>query len=345
MRRALTLLRLAILLHWGALGACGGSDPTAQDPGLPGGRPPTPMAPANAVGGFFIELPPATLQPGEEQTPCYLFPVQLSGPSRLISASVLTTQIGLHHGNITSRARTGDGVRTCEAGSTEDLALEISRGGTVLFASSTQVRGTEWQRFPDGMAVALPEDQEIVARMHYLNAGTTPITISARYQWFTIAQSDLKQELTPFAWDYLQFHIPPHSNQYTVRADCELSRPMFMVQALPHMHGLGRRFTIRLNGGPLDGYLALDNTSYGTRGDTDIRMFDPPIDLTQGGQGTGAGWSCTWDNPSDTVITEGLGANEMCILFGFGYPRQNTLSAAASEKADCFTLAMSPQNP
>ncbi len=317
-------------------GGCSGGDP-ARNPGITAGRPPDPMPPANAVGGFSIELPAITVQPGQEMQPCFVFPLNIAGPSRLVSAAVLTTVLGMHHGNITTRAITGDGIRMCDSGSDEEVAIEVAAGGAVLFASSTQVQGTEWLSFPPGMAFSVPDGQEIVARMHYLNASTQPITLSPKYQWFTIAQSDLTQQLAPFAWDYTQFHIPPLS-QYTVSGNCPIPRPMFVVETLPHMHALGTRFTLGLAGGPLDGTLVFDDDTYSTRGESDIRIYDPPVDLSQGGQGTGATFSCTWNNTYDQVIQYGVGINEMCILFGYAYPPANTFSAAAAEGIDCTTL-------
>jgi hypothetical protein len=107
--------------------------------------------------------------------------------------------------------------------------------------------------------------------MHYLNASPNPITVAPHYQWYTIAEADLQQQLAPFVWSYQKFHIPPHS-QYTVKADCTFPRPMHLIEAMPHMHALGRRFTIGLTGGPLDGSLVLDSDTYGARGETDIRL-------------------------------------------------------------------------
>ena len=82
----------------------------------------------------------------------------------------------MHHGNITTHTKTGDGVRRCPVDAINIPALDISGGGSVLFASSTQLVGTEWQRFPDGMGYRLREGDEIAAYMHYLNASTQPIT-------------------------------------------------------------------------------------------------------------------------------------------------------------------------
>ncbi len=314
-----------------------------DDSRLPPGRPPAAAPPVNAVGGFAIELPAVTFAPGEEREVCFAIPLQLQGPSRLVNSGVVTTGPGLHHGNITTRTRTGDGVRTCDSGSQTELALEIAAGGSVLFASSTQVQGSEWQTFPPGYAFRVGEDQEIVARMHYLNASSRPLVIAPRYQWFTIAETDVQLELGPFAWTYYKFHIPPRS-RYTVQADCPLQRPMHMVQILPHMHALGRRFTLSFLGGPRDGQAILDLTNYGVRGETDIRQFLPAVELSQGGQGNGIRFACNWENPFDKVIEFGVGDNEMCIAFGYAYPPQNAASAGASEDVDCLPI-LPPQHP
>lgn len=310
---------------------------------LPIGRPPPAAPPANSVGGFEIELPRLTLQPGEEREVCFAMPLLLRGSSRLVNAGVVTTGPGLHHGNITTRSKTGEGVRECSTGNQADLALEIAAGGSVLFASSTQVQGNEWQTFPVGYAFRVGDDQEIVARMHYLNASTRPIVVSPRYQWFTIAPADLRLEIGPFAWSYYKFHIPARS-MFTAQADCPFSRPMNVVQVLPHMHALGRRFTLSFLGGPRDGQAILDLTDYGTRGETDIRQFMPAVELTQGGRGDGVRFACTWQNTFDKVIEFGVGDNEMCIVFGFAYPPQNAYSAGVTEDIDCLPI-LPPQRP
>ena len=149
----------------------------AEDSRLPPGRPPLLRRPRERRGGFAIELPAVTFAPGEEREVCFAVPLPLQGPSRLVNSGVVTTGPGLHHGNITTRTRTGDGVRTCDSGSQTELALEIAAGGSVLFASSTRCR----QRVADfsaGICLPVGEDQEIVARMHYLNASSRPLVIA-----------------------------------------------------------------------------------------------------------------------------------------------------------------------
>jgi hypothetical protein len=262
------------------------------------------------------------------------------GPSRVVAAASVTTGPGLHHGNITTRRKTGEGFRKCEKEPGDHVAFDILGGGAVLFASSTQVAGTEWQTFPEGMGYRVREGFEIVARMHYLNPTPAPMTVSPRYEWYTIPEDTLKTELGPFAWSYSQFQIAPQT-ELTVSAECILHKPMHIVSVLPHMHTLGRRFTAGFAGGPRDGRLFLD-ADYGTRGESDIVQFDPAVDLSQGGAGDGARFACTWHNTFDKVIKEGVGDNEMCILFGYAYPPEQAYSALATPQSDCLPVLPPP---
>jgi hypothetical protein len=78
------------------LTACGGEPPEA--PALPPfseGKPPLKAPPAHVVGGFTIQLPTETLAPGEELNVCYLFPMDIQGPSRVVGGGLLTTSSGM----------------------------------------------------------------------------------------------------------------------------------------------------------------------------------------------------------------------------------------------------------
>src|SRR5262245_56875122 len=86
--------------------ACGPTDFTK-------GVPPPKQPPANAVGGFSIQLPAVTMQPGDEAFPCFIFPLELMGPSHIVGGATLNPSLGLHHGNVTSRPSTGTGIRAC----------------------------------------------------------------------------------------------------------------------------------------------------------------------------------------------------------------------------------------
>jgi hypothetical protein len=328
-----------------ALIGCGESAPPAEPNPDPGpvepnlGHPPKAGPPADVVGGFAIQLPEMTLQPGEESFPCWVFPLELSGPSLIVGGGKVDADPGMHHGNVTTRPITpGQGIRPCEGGGGAfgGEAADILEGGAVLFGSSTQLVGEEWQSFPDGMGFPIADGYEIVARMHYLNTTAEALTVAPRYEWFTIDESTLTQLLGPFAWVLEGWEIPPLST-HTVSASCRVPGPMQLVNAMPHMHALGTEFFGSFMGGPKDGERWLDSVGY----DPDkgvITQYTPAIDL---GQGEGFHFGCTWENTFDKTIVEGVGDNEMCILFGYAYPYDNAYSALANP-AGCVMVAAPP---
>jgi hypothetical protein len=341
--------RAARQQHWWVIGCplaallatlgCGGGGSAAGPAGPPVGRRPDATPPEFTVGGFEIQVPSLTVMPGDELLPCWIFPIDIQGPSRIVGGAWLQSAPGMHHGNLTTRKSTGTGIRECAP---EDLtqansALDIFEGGAVMFASSTQVQGSEWRRFPDGMGFRVPDGHEIIARLHYLNASPNPVTVAPRYHWYTIDESKLVQELAPFAWNYTKFEIPPMSD-YTVSVECDFAKPMHIVELLPHMHKLGREFDAAYVGGPMDKMQFLHSPGYDP--DNGVLLeYSPPIDLSQG---LGATFSCTWHNTYPWTVHQGIGTDEMCILFGYAYPPAGTYSALASSNGSCLVGVAGP---
>ncbi len=302
------------------------------------GKPPLKEKPASTVGGFSIEVPTTTVQPGTEAFPCMIFPIDLQGPSHVVGGASLTVTKGMHHGNITTRPKTGEGIRKCPDGNdpTNNEGFDVINGGQVLFASSTQIVGTEWQSLPPGMGYTVKDGYEIVARMHYLNPTSAPLDVSAKYEWFTIDPATLTQPVAPFFWSYKNFQIPPLQT-YTVTANCRVPKPMKLVNVLPHMHALGTELDASFLGGANDGTAFLKSPGYDPNNGV-IRQYDPAIDLSQG---DGVSFSCTWNNHFDKVIVEGTGDNEMCMVFGYAYPPDSsyTLFATDSDPDHCLAVA------
>lgn len=318
------------------LSGCGDDTGTGTLPLVDTGHAPAAHPPANIVGGFSIAIPPETLDAGEEAFPCWVFPLDVTGPSRIVGGGKLTTGPGMHHGNITTRKTLGEGIRPCEASLDTGVggeAGDIIDGGSVLFGSSTQLVGEEWQSFPDGMGYPIADGYEIVARMHYLNTSAAALDVGPTYEWFTIDPTTVTQELGPFAWMLSGWEIPPLST-FTVSGDCYPTYDMHVVNAMPHMHKLGTAFFGTYVGGAFDGQRWLDSVGY----DPDrgvIRQYDPAVDLAQG---DGLSFGCTWENTHDKAIVEGTGDNEMCILFGYAYPYEHSYTAFAAN-GQCVMVA------
>jgi hypothetical protein len=324
----------------GGAGGEAGSGGSTAEPGVPVGHAPRATPPAHIVGGFGITVPAVTLMPGEEQEPCYIFPLEVSGSSRIVGGGKLTVGAGMHHGNITTRPKTGEGVRPCPADSSglAGEADDILKGGAVLFGSSTQVVGSEWQSFPEGMGYRLRDGFEIVARMHYLNVSGEPITVTPSYEWYTVDEASITQELGPFAWTLHGFSIPPQS-EATVQASCDFPEPMHVISVLPHVHRLGRRFTAGFLGGAHDGQLFLDSPGYDPATGVIVAYDAPGVDLSQG---DGVTFGCTWKNTLDKTVVEGIGDNEMCILFGYAWPPEDAFSTTATEGGCVYVAPPAP---
>lgn len=325
---------MRLVLACSILAACG-DNAAVREP--PVGGDPLAEPPAHVVGGFQIAIPETRLAPGQEIQPCWIFPLELEGPSHFVGGAVLRTQPGLHHGNITTRPKTGEGVRPCPPGD-GDSGTDVIGGGNVLFGSSTQVAGDEWYRFADGEGYRIRPDFEIVARMHFLNPSDQELVVAPTYEWFTIDETKLIHELGAFLWMYSEFEIPPMSTT-TVTADCSLpgTHPMHVVSLLPHMHELGTALDATYVGGAFDGMRFLDSPGYDPDNGV-LVQYDPPVDLTDA---TGITFSCTWVNTHDKTIREGVGDNEMCMIFGYAWPVEKAFTAYATP-GNCLMFATPP---
>jgi hypothetical protein len=98
---------------------------------------------------------------------------------------------------------------------------------------------------------------------------------------------------------------------------------------MPHMHRMGVEFNAGFSGGKRNGEAFLASKGYDPEQGVMV-TYDPAIDLSHG---DGAWFSCTWDNSLCKTLEEGIGDNEMCILFGYAYPPQNSFSMLASPQS------------
>ena len=67
-------------------------------------------------------------------------------------------------------------------------------------------------------------------------------------------------------------------------------------------------------------------------------MFYPPRSLAPP---TKMRFGCTYHNTKDTQLVYGLGEQEMCILFGYLFPREEQFAAVKLEAdSDCITIPL-----
>ncbi len=268
------------------------------------------------------------LAPGEEQNGvCQSW--TLNNPTELwVNGVELVTGGGYHHSNWLfvpdDEYVVDDGAWRCR--DLDYSEIDAATKGGVLFAQSTQsIR--EVQKFPEGVAVRLPPYTRILAGTHLLNASAEPLETTISMAIYTIPADQVRVKLTPFRLSYLDLEIPPHaSSDFTGACDfaetheqlLEAPLDMKLYWVLPHAHMLASGFTLDLLGGRRDGERIFESAS--AAGETNGRVFDPPLDLRAIGA-RGVTFTCSYENPRDEVVGWGVGDQEMCVMLGFAESR------------------------
>jgi hypothetical protein len=266
--------------------------------------------------GFRIIAPPREMQPGEEVDFCLSWPYP-AFTNKIVYAARLYTTPGLHHSNLIAKPvnpKYGPNpYPSCNPGAADPFG-DIGNGvPDVLFANSTQVSGEETLAFPPGMGFRVDTSREIATDIHLLNTTSAPQRVEVAYDFFTMPETKLENEVAPFTLQVDDFLIPPHA-QGEVGAECTAYGGN-VVEMLPHTHKLRKTFSVDF----LDEQGKASNVlSFGAFDSaSEIRIFDPPLSLDAASK---VRFSCTFDNSTDHDVVYGLGENEMCILFGYLYP-------------------------
>lgn len=186
----------------------------------------------------------------------------------------------------------------------------------VLFANSTQIAGGEQIVFAKGMAFKLKTDgREVATTIHWLNVNQDALTSEVVYDFFTMPDSDVTQEIVPFVFENQAFSIPPHS-EGNIASTCNLVQPPGnIVSIMPHTHKRATSFDVDLVRDDGTQESIFHDGAFDTQ--SDIKVFDKPISL----EGfTKIHHQCGVTNDLDQPIVWGIGQNEMCTLFGYLYP-------------------------
>lgn len=266
---------------------------------------------------------PFSLEPGQELADqCVSVTLDNDAPI-YVNQVELSTGPGFHHSNwfwVPEHMYAGDdGAWSCsERGYSEAIAGVF---GGVVFAQSTQA-AHEIQAFPPGVAVKIPPHAKLVAGTHLLNAADVPIAVSLTFTLAPIAEVEAETVLAGMAFENETIALPPHAkSRFTV--ECDLSErhlaltgrlPDFKIYyMLPHYHELGAGMTIEAIR-DADGSSSMVYETAQRIGDALGGPIDPLFDMTGHSK---LRFSCSYDNPRDTVVKWGIGDQEMCVFLAF----------------------------
>jgi hypothetical protein len=274
------------------------------------------------------EFGPYTLEPGVERAhDCVQ--ITLGNSDYLnVNAVELTTGTGFHHSNwfyVPEHIFPGDdGTYSCNDRNFNEPAAAIFGG--VLFAQSTQ-SPHETQQFPDGVVIRVPPHSKLVAQIHLLNAGETPITVRPKIRLGTIPESAVTTTLAGISFEDHALGLPPNmSSRFTVECDIKTQHqqifgraPDFKIYyALAHYHVLGTGLDFEAVRD--DGTSAMIYTTREKVGDTLGGMISPAFDMTGFSK---LRFSCDYFNPTTNTVKWGNGDQEMCVFLAFSDSQYN----------------------
>lgn len=289
--------------------------------------------------GFRLVATPRTLAPGDEISTCISWPFPAIKNTLVYAARVYATP-GLHHSNVISKPVDEDfgpnPYPKCHPGADDPFSDVPAVIPDVLFASSTQVTGREELVFPPGLAFRIDPTREVSTNYHLLNVTAEEQTIEVVYDFFTMPDDKLVNEVAPFAMQVNDFLVPPQATQ-DVGTTCKVYGGN-VVSIMPHFHQFSERFTTEIlrSGGDVE--MVYEDQGFDI--ESDIITYDPPLQL---GEDDSFRFGCRISNTTDHDITFGLGENEMCVLFGYLYPVEKQVvgySPYQGEPCQSFPLGL-----
>ena len=167
--------------------------------------------------------------------------------------------------------------------------------------------------FPPGVALRFPANAALDFNVHYVNAGSTPLTGEAFANLYTVDASQVQQVASTLFLSNFDLRLPP-MQRTTQTKTFTFSAPTRILALSSHMHKRGERFQIQVKGGSRDGQVVYDNDDW----DHPVFVsFEPPLTLNPG---EGLTSIITYNNDTTHTITFGLTSeDEMGIIFGYTY--------------------------
>lgn len=299
--------------------------------------------------GFRLIADPFVLEPFEQAFFCQSWQLPELDNHHIYTAELRVSD-GLHHANMFAippqegydEPQPSPGCHPGAAGHIGAGISEVVQGGTptpdmfpeVLFANSTQIGGGESLEFPDGVAFRVTNN-EVVLDTHYYNTSDQPITIELVYDFYTMPEEQVTNEVVPNVYLFLDFLIEANT-QHDLVADCDWFGGEISA-IMPHMHEWGVGYDVKF----MDDAGEVVSNPYNLSGfnlpESDITVYEDLITETAGA--TTVQFTCTINNTNDHPMCMGTGENEMCFLFAYTYPTESQVfGIIPTEGADCIAF-------
>ena len=264
--------------------------------------------------GVQIASPEFVLQPGEEVFKCYYTSIPANSEVAVRRFHSVMTP-GSHHMILYAMqdAAEPDGTfNDCgkEAGGTGLRSLRVW-----LYASQQPEHEAS---MPSGVAVPLKARQPVMLNLHYLNASPQPLKVRALIN--AEYETGRFERAGAFITVNTTIQIPAHGTQ-TVSGRCKAPEggKFFTMSTHSHRYTTGASVSLWQGGRPVHDLVRTDDWEHPT-----IAEWGAPFMVTSAGDELG--YSCTYKNDTDDVITVGESAskNEMCMAVGYYFPAKSS---------------------
>lgn len=261
------------------------------------------------------------VQPGTERQVCRTINLPTDGPVDVVV--MRSTMVGVsHHFNaykvLTDQATapvdpTESAVHDCNP-----AAEQFAGEAAYIFGSAAPERVLE---LPAGVAFHLEAGHRLILEQHVINTGSEVVQGGVDYELYLEADAAKVEHHADILWlaNWTFFISPNGSTSDTTH--CAVPYPIELFGLTSHTHALGSHFSIEkwTDTGTTHLYDSFDwqHPPY--------MDMAPTLSLEAG---EGLEWTCTWDNPTNKLVTPGKAStDEMCMTFAYAYPR-DTKSAA-----------------
>ena len=181
-----------------------------------------------------------------------------------------------------------------------------------VFLAGAQQQQQEYT-FPEGMALLIPAGASLDLNSHYVNKTDAVMKGEAQINFYTVAKSNELRVVQSL--DLGNTNLPITANsRVTITKSFTFNRPRKVLTITSHMHKLGEKFVIKINGGPRNGEVVYTSTDWEH---PDMVTFKTPLDFQKG---EGLTSEITYNNTTNKAVRFGLTSeDEMGIIFGYYY--------------------------
>jgi hypothetical protein len=207
--------------------------------------------------------------------------------------------------------------------------LDPSKGSPVMITQKHE----ETLTLPDAVAFTMQPNQMVRLEMHYLNATSAELEVSATSTFITMPEADFKFEADFLFIGNPDIDIAPHSTATLGPTFMQLPSNLEGSQFFGitgHTHQWGTNVTVAA----ADASTGPDKPIYDVQGwlwsEPPTVYHDPPFTLPSSG---GFRFTCSWNNKGDAQVGFGESASdEMCFFWAYYYPSKGSFVCAHTDQ-------------